>query len=154
MKTIKIIGLVLALVIVLIITSMVIMNNLTPNDLGMADGQFTPLADTPNGVSSQAKDQSKQVPPIRFKDNLETTKKHIKEACNSYGNAKIITETNTYIHLVFTTGLMRYHDDVELYFDETNKVIHYKSQSRIGYSDMGLNRERYDEILKSYEALK
>lgn len=154
MKFLKIIGIVVLVIILVIISSMVIKNNLTPKAIGITAGQFTPLANTPNGVSSQVTDPSKQVQALPFKDNLETTKKHIKAACESYGQVKIITETDTYMHMVFTTGLMKYHDDVELYFDQTNKVIHYKSQSRIGYSDMGLNRKRYDEILMIYEGIK
>lgn len=39
---------------------------------------------------------------------------------------------------------------VEFYFDKEKELIHFKSGSRIGYSDMGLNKERYEKIRKMY----
>lgn len=68
----------------------------------------------------------------------------------TYGSIVINEETETYIYAVATTCRMNYHDDMELYFDETKALVHYRSGSRAGYSDMGLNRERYDVISKAY----
>ena len=41
-------------------------------------------------------------------------------------------------------------DDIEFYIDEENKIIHFKSASRVGYSDLGANRKRMDEIIKLF----
>jgi uncharacterized protein (DUF1499 family) len=43
---------------------------------------------------------------------------------------------------------MRFVDDVEFLFDDTNKKIHVRSASRVGYSDMGVNRKRVEELRK------
>jgi uncharacterized protein (DUF1499 family) len=48
---------------------------------------------------------------------------------------------------------MRFHDDLEFYFDDENKFVHFRSSSRIGYSDMGLNRARYKSLMESYKSL-
>lgn len=45
---------------------------------------------------------------------------------------------------------MKYHDDIEIYFDDSTKLIQYRSASRAGYSDMGLNRERYEKLVEAY----
>jgi uncharacterized protein (DUF1499 family) len=35
---------------------------------------------------------------------------------------------------------------VEFWFDEGAKVIHIRSAARFGYSDLGVNRKRVDDI--------
>ncbi|MBK5253636.1 MAG: DUF1499 domain-containing protein [Peptostreptococcaceae bacterium] len=69
---------------------------------------------------------------------------------NNYGDMKITEEEGNYIHIVFTTKSMRFNDDVELLFDLTLKQIYYRSASRIGYRDNGLNKQRYQDIKKAY----
>jgi uncharacterized protein (DUF1499 family) len=41
---------------------------------------------------------------------------------------------------------MGYVDDVEFYLDEGANVIHVRSASRLGKSDLGVNRQRVEEI--------
>ena len=125
-------------------------------ELGVENGLFKPLSSKPNGVSTQAKDKDKDklVEPLPFNGDLESTKTLIIEVCKSYGEVKIIKEERNYIHIVFTTGKMKYNDDAEFYLDEKNQLVHYRSESRIGYSDMGLNRDRYDALASSYNELK
>jgi len=138
----------------LIVVLVMVSKNMRTPELGVENGLFKPLSSKPNGVSTQAKDESKFVEPFPFSGNLEETKKLLKEVCQSYGDVKVIKEETDYMHIVFTTGTMKYNDDVEFYFDEKNQLVHYRSESRIGYSDMGLNRERYDVLSLSYNQLK
>ena len=37
-------------------------------------------------------------------------------------------------------------------FDDNAKTIHFRSASRIGYSDLGVNRRRMEEIRKAFAA--
>ena len=148
----KIVFGILAVVLILIIV-MTAKNMKTP-ELGVENGLFKPLSSKPNGVSTQAKDEDKLVEPLPFSGDLESTKTLIIEVCKSYGEVKIIKEERNYIHIVFTTGKMKYKDDAEFYLDEKNQLVHYRSESRIGYSDMGLNRDRYDALASSYNELK
>jgi uncharacterized protein (DUF1499 family) len=48
---------------------------------------------------------------------------------------------------------MRYRDDVEFWLDTESQQVHYRSSSRAGYSDMGLNRKRYNKIAELYRDL-
>ena len=59
--------------------------------------------------------------------------------------AKLLANTNKFIHIEFTSKIFRFVDDVEFYFDEPG-VIHFRSASRVGYSDMGVNKNRMEEI--------
>jgi len=124
--------------------------NIRVPKLGVEDGKLVDMPQTPNAVSSQTTDEGKKVAPFPYKESLQLTKDGINLAVKAYGNAKILEEKSNYIHLVFTTGLMRYKDDVEFYFDDQDKVVHYRSASRIGYSDMGKNRERYNTLYDYY----
>ena len=40
-------------------------------------------------------------------------------------------------------------DDVEFYFDEPG-TIHFRAASRVGHSDMGVNRDRIEEIRRLF----
>ncbi len=65
---------------------------------------------------------------------------------------KIVTETNVYLHVEFTSAIWRFVDDVEFFFDGAKKLVHVRSASRLGYSDFGLNRKRVENIRKAWEA--
>lgn len=125
-------------------------NTKTPRFLGHRNGQLYKVPKSPNAVSSQTKVENKKVEALNFIGTLKESKKKIKEIIKNY-DAKIIKEEDNYLHIVFTTGLMKYKDDVEFYFNEKDKKIDYRSESRLGYSDMGLNRKRYQEIKNKYE---
>jgi uncharacterized protein (DUF1499 family) len=133
-----------------IVVYMVAKNNLTPKSLGVNNGKLAKMPNKPNAVSSQTDEKDKKVEALEFRENLNTSKGKVISAIESYGDAKIIKNENNYIYAVFTTGKMKYHDDVEFYFDENEKRIHFRSASRIGYSDMGLNRERYNKLKEVY----
>lgn len=118
--------------------------------LGVNDGLFYELSDKDNCVSTQTSYQEKRVDTIPFDESLNASKERMKEAFEAYGGIEIKEETDRYIYAVATTKLMRFHDDIELYFDEEEQVIHYRSSSRAGSSDMGLNRQRYDRLVELY----
>ena len=42
------------------------------------------------------------------------------------------------------------HNSGEFYFDEATKTIHFRSCSRLGYSDLGVNRQRMESIREAY----
>ena len=59
--------------------------------------------------------------------------------------SKVVSNKENFLHVEFTSKIFRFVDDVEFYFNEPG-VIHFRSASRIGYSDMGVNRDRIEEI--------
>jgi len=148
-KIMLILYIVLGLIVILA-GQMIITNMRIPKNLGVNNGMFAPMPKSPNAVSSQSDDPDYHVEPFPFKENLEHTKAVIINAIESYGNAEIITNESNYIHAIFTTSKMRFHDDVEIYFNESAGIVEYRSASRVGYSDMGLNKERYNKLYEYY----
>lgn len=146
----KIVLIIVALLIVVNVVRIVVQNTRVP-ELGLENGQFKPLSKKPNAVSTQAEDVDKRVAPWPFKDSLEDTVSAIESAVNQYGGAELKSRDDNYLYYVFTTPTMHFHDDVEFYLNEKERTVEFRSASRAGYSDMGLNRKRYDALKELYD---
>jgi len=59
---------------------------------------------------------------------------------------KLVEEDESYLHYEFTSLLLRFVDDVEFLFEDESKTIHFRSASRIGYGDIGVNRSRMEQV--------
>lgn len=55
-----------------------------------------------------------------------------------------------HIHAEFRSALFGFVDDVTFIFDDNARLIHFRSASRTGYYDFGVNRKRMEEISKMY----
>ena len=55
---------------------------------------------------------------------------------------QLLTDDENYLHFTFKSRIFRFTDDVEFLFSGKDKIIHMRSASRTGYSDMGVNRKR------------
>lgn len=142
---------IISAIVLLLVAFMFHKNNSTPSYIGMHDGKFSDTPQSPNAVSTQTTDQSKKIQPIPF-TTLEEAKARVKRTLVKMGQNAIHTENESYMHIVFTTPTLKYKDDVEISFDLNEHLIHYRSQSRIGYSDAGLNRKRFNEFTEQYQA--
>jgi uncharacterized protein (DUF1499 family) len=58
------------------------------------------------------------------------------------------------IHAISKSRIFRFVDDVEFYFPANEPVIHLRSASRIGESDLGVNRRRVEQIRLALRDLK
>ena len=124
-----------------------------PDNLGLKNQLLSPCPRTPNCVSSQEKNSQHRIQPITFEGSLELAKERLYRVINSMSGTRIITQENVYWHVEFTTQLLRFIDDVEFYFDESQSLIHVRSASRQGYWDLGVNRRRVETIRSRFEEL-
>ncbi|MBC8002785.1 MAG: DUF1499 domain-containing protein [Opitutaceae bacterium] len=122
-----------------------------PSALGITGGRLTPCPAKQNCVCSQDTDAAHQVDPLQFTGSTSDAKARLEKAIARLPRHKVITETDNYLHLEFTSQIMRFVDDVEFLIDEPNHVIHIRSAARIGYSDMGVNRNRVEAIRTALE---
>ena len=122
---------------------------------GLRDGKLSECPDSPNCVSSQTAKKDHAVDPLSYNGSYSEAKQALLSIISSLPRTKIIADSDRYVHVTFTSRLMRFVDDVEFLFDETNKQIHIRSASRMGYSDMGVNRKRVEDLRKRfYKRLK
>jgi uncharacterized protein (DUF1499 family) len=59
---------------------------------------------------------------------------------------KIISINDDYLYAECISSVFRFVDDLEFYFDDVEKIIHFRSSSRLGYYDLGVNRRRIEKI--------
>ena len=118
--------------------------------LGISNGKFNPCPKTPNCVSTQAISENHRIEPIHYHIPLEQALGKINEIIRSTKHTKIVKQTENYIHAEFKSALFKFIDDVEFYFDENQKIIHFRSASRVGYSDMRVNRKRMENFRNLY----
>ena len=121
-----------------------------PANLGARDGRLLPCPSTPNCVSSQATDEEHRVAPLAYSGALDEAMNRLKEIVRSLPRTAVITDTGAYLHVEFTSALFRFVDDVEFLADNGAKVIHVRSASRLGTSDLGVNRKRVELIRKRW----
>lgn len=145
------ISVIIAAILIIVVVLALAKNNTVPPNLGVKEGTLAPLPDSPNAVSSQTDQADKRVAPFPYSGTIEQTKSLVKKATAEFGGAQIIAEKPDYLHLVFTVPFIPFKDDVEFFFSEKERVVHYRSASRVGYSDMGVNRKRYERLRKLYE---
>jgi uncharacterized protein (DUF1499 family) len=96
-------------------------------------------------------DEGHRVAPFSWVGDLAQAKSRLRQAVLKAGNATFVEETETYWHVEFRSRIFRFVDDVEFLFDRDNKVIHVRSASRVGYSDLGVNRKRVEEIRTMFQ---
>ncbi|MEA5539945.1 DUF1499 domain-containing protein [Limnoraphis robusta Tam1] len=124
-----------------------------PKNLGVEEGKFANCPDSPNCVSSQSIDVVHQIDPLNYADQSPTEAfEKLKTIIKNMDNAKIITETESYLYAEFTSALMGFVDDVEFSLDKPEQIIHVRSASRLGESDLGVNRNRIEMIRSVFES--
>ncbi len=124
-----------------------------PANLGVKEGKLAPCPAFPNCVSSQSADKEHAVAPLNYATSEPRAMADLKKVILGMKRARIVDEHDSYIHVEFTSALWRFVDDVEFYFDDTAKLIHVRSASRLGKSDLGVNRKRIEELRAAWTSL-
>lgn len=109
-----------------------------------------PCPSSPNCVCTYEKKARKSAPTLPFKGTLDESRAELIKLIATLEGAVLVQENATYLHFEFHTAIGHFIDDVEFYFDELNKVIHYRSASREGYGDFGANKRRMKGIVKMW----
>ena len=113
--------------------------------MGLTNGRLRPCSNRPNCVCSEDKDLPSYIKPLSLSGPAENEWERAKQAIREMGG-KIIQEEDSYIWATFSTRIFRFIDDMELRMDKENQLIHIRSGSRVGYSDMGANRRRVEDL--------
>ena len=125
-----------------------------PNNLGMATGQLLACPATPNCVNSQSLDAEHRITPLTYTSSAEDAFNTLKTVVQSFKQSAIAQETNNYLYAEFTIPVVGFVDDVEFLLDKDAQVIHVRSASRLGESDLGVNRKRIETIRAKFNQLQ
>lgn len=122
-----------------------------PDFIDVKEGKLAPCPISPNCVSSQATDAQHRIPALIYSSSPEQAMARLKQIIQSQAGATIITERPDYLYAEYTSKLMGFVDDVEFYFNPDLGLIDVRSASRLGQSDLGVNRKRVESITAEFQ---
>jgi len=120
---------------------------------GLLAGKLSNCPNKPNcGSSERQGDAHHYITPINIPllpaaDILA----HLKSVITEMGGT-IQIENNHYLASTFHSTVFGFEDDFEIRIDTKNNVIHLRSASRVGRSDLGENKKRIDQFKRRYAA--
>lgn len=117
-----------------------------PTTLGVTNGKLMPCPGTPNCVCSCDQYAQHAIAPLSYTSSQAEAMAALKQVIQSLERTQIITESADYLYVEASTKLMGFVDDVEFYFDPAQPVIQVRSASRLGKSDLGVNRQRVELV--------
>lgn len=112
---------------------------------------FNPCPNRPNCVSSLSDAKSRFVEPLRYKGSTKTARRALMKILREMPGNTVKQVKGNYIHVECRSRILRFSDDLELFFDETESLIHVRSASRVGYWDLGTNRRRVAAVRKAFD---
>ena len=114
---------------------------------GMTNGSLAACPDTPNCVCSEQPAASAHfIEPLPMTGaNKTRTISALTAAVDALGG-QVTSLEDDYLSVTFTSRLFRFVDDVEFRIDAASELVHVRSASRVGRSDLGVNRKRVESI--------
>jgi uncharacterized protein (DUF1499 family) len=116
------------------------------SNLGVKDGYLFSCPATPNCVVSQNADEAHAIAPIEYHTDLAKARETLLKVLTVVPRTEVVEQTPSYIRAQSKSRIFKFIDDVEFYFPSDEKVIHLRSASRQGESDLGVNRRRLEQI--------
>ncbi len=116
-----------------------------PN-LGLEEDHLAPCPATPNCILSQDSDAAHSIAPLTYSGDRSRAYENLLKVLSVVPRTRIITQTDNYIRVEFESRLLGFVDDGEFYFPAEDGIIQVRSASRLGESDLGVNRTRMEQI--------
>jgi uncharacterized protein (DUF1499 family) len=115
------------------------------NNLGIKNGHLAPCPGSPNCVLSMETDSKHAIPPLSYTGDKRQAKAVLEKIIESMDRVSRVEVKPDYLRYEFKTKMFGFVDDVEFYFPDAPQ-IQVRSASRLGYSDLGVNRKRIEAI--------
>lgn len=113
---------------------------LAQNSMPEFNGEILRCEGKPNCISTAGPTEF-QATPWQLAGSFDNVKNFVKAEAT-----QVLVDQEHFLHIVIKSRFFRYPDDVVL--KKVGDQIFYRSSSRVGYSDMGVNKKR----LLQYEA--
>jgi uncharacterized protein (DUF1499 family) len=122
--------------------------------LGVNNGQLSSCPASDNCVVSQDADAKHTINAIAYHVDRNVAKETLLKVLTVVPRTEVVEQTDNYIHALSKSRIFKFVDDVEFYFPADESVIHVRSASRVGESDLGVNRRRLEQIRLALQDLK
>jgi len=81
-------------------------------------------------------------------ERIDSPYEKVRSIVENFPRTEIVELDGDYLHAEVTSRIMKYVDDLEIsYLPENNNLV-FRSESRVGDGDFGVNRKRVDLIIK------
>jgi uncharacterized protein (DUF1499 family) len=120
------------------------------SSLGKDIDDLSPCPNSPNCISSQSREPRHAMPPLPYLNSGRESVDRLVRIVKGMERAKIVSATPNYVHVEFRSALFQFVDDVESVLDDAARVIHFRSASRTGWYDFGVNRRRMEQVSERY----
>ena len=126
-----------------------------PENLGLQEnGLLAGCPDSPNCVSSTAMTKSLHIiGPFNYATSKEEARQALIDIIDSLPEAQWVVTDDDYLRAEFTSRWFKFVDDVEFQLSIPT-IIHVRSASRMGYSDLGVNRKRMEKLRSLFSEKK
>ena len=153
MRTVMIVlAAVFSLIVLLIIIGR-IYSSRVPAPAGVGTGTLAPCLASPNCVSTEATDEMHQIDAIPLDRPASEAIETLATIMRKMPNSRIVSQTDSYLHVELRSSFWNFIDDVEFLVNESTGQIDSRSAARTGYSDLGVNKDRYLKIVEEYALL-
>jgi uncharacterized protein (DUF1499 family) len=123
-----------------------------PSRLAPPGGPLPPCPSTPNCVSTEASDARPAMPPLRYSGTPRQAQAHARASLLADPRTRIVAERPGYLHAEARSRLFRFVDDVEVMVDSAAGLVRFRSASRVGRGDLGVNRARMRRFSARFQA--
>ncbi len=113
------------------------------------DLKSNPITDCTGGphcVTTRTPDSNRKIKPISFENKNADFQSIAVSVINSMPRSHIVRGEKNYVYAEFTSAVLRFVDDFEVYWDSQTKLVDIRSSSRIGYDDLGINQKRTEKF--------
>jgi uncharacterized protein (DUF1499 family) len=123
-----------------------------PSNLGASGGVLAPCPASPNCVSSDATDAAHRVEAFALVGPVDAAWRIVREEVARLPRTTVADERPTYLHAECASALFGFVDDLELALRAPEGLVAVRSASRLGYSDLGVNRRRVEGLRQALRA--
>lgn len=119
--------------------------------IGLMDGKLLACPKTPNCVSTNHRDLNRLMMPVEYKGlSLDEAKAILFDVLKTLPKTEVIKDEGSYVHAKAKTVVFEYIQDVEFLFEDEAKELHFRSASRVGYTDFGSNKRRMQSVVARF----
>lgn len=114
--------------------------------VGLQAGRLAPCPSSPNCVSSDASEHRHRVQAYQLSVDPGHAWQALRQVVADLARTRVIEESVDYLHAECRSMLWGFIDDLEFHLRPSSAEIAVRSASRLGYSDLGVNRRRVQRI--------
>ncbi len=119
---------------------------------GLLSGTLAPCSDKPKCVCSEYRGaEAHYIAPLDYSGaRPEQAWGDVLQVVEELGG-EVVVANDKYIAATFSSSLFGFVDDVECRLDASQEQIQIRSASRVGHSDLGVNRKRIEAMTRLFD---